>query len=77
MTNEDAIGLLNYIQVDEHGQLYMPTWYSGIDADIVIAIDMAIEAIEKVNTIQGIINSPNSLIQEDVLKYQMICEVLK
>ena len=38
--------------------------------------DMAIKALSQINDIKAIINSP-MYIQEDVLRYQMICEVVK
>lgn len=40
------------------------------------AIDVGIEAIQKIQKIDYIINSPVS-IQEDVFRYKMICEVMK
>lgn len=38
--------------------------------------DMAIKALSQINDIKAIINNP-MYIQEDVLRYQMICEVVK
>ena len=40
------------------------------------AIDVGIDAIQKIQKIEYIINSPVS-IQEDVFRYKMICEVMK
>ena len=37
---------------------------------------MAISALEQIDKIKQIIAIPNSVIQEDVMKYKMICEVL-
>ena len=44
--------------------------------DKVYALNMAIKALSQINNIKTIINSP-VYIQEDVLRYQMICEVVK
>ena len=38
--------------------------------------NMAISALEQIDKIKQIIAIDNSVIQEDVLKYKMICEVL-
>ena len=40
------------------------------------AIDVGIDAIQKIQKIEYRINSPVS-IQEDVFRYKMICEVIK
>lgn len=40
------------------------------------ALDVGIDAIQKIQKIEYIINSPVS-IQEDVFRYKMICEVIK
>ena len=40
------------------------------------ALYMGIKALEKIEKIQEIINIDNSVIQEDVMKYKMICEVI-
>lgn len=40
------------------------------------ALDMAIKALEQMEVIEAIIKSP-IYIQEDVLRYKMICEVVK
>ena len=40
-------------------------------------IEKAIKAIQKIYEIESIISIDNSIIQEDVLKYKMICEVIK
>ena len=41
------------------------------------ALDMAIKALEQIDKIKEIIAIDNMVIHEDVLKYKMICEVLK
>ena len=41
-----------------------------------VTLEMAIKALSQINDIKAIINSPMHL-QEDVLRYQMICEVVK
>ena len=40
-------------------------------------LSMAIKALEQIDKIERIIAIDNSVIQEDVLKYKMICEVIK
>ena len=44
--------------------------------DKVYALNMAIQALSQISDIKAIINNP-IYIQEDVLRYQMICEVVK
>lgn len=41
------------------------------------AFDMAIEALKQISAIEGIINVSNITIQEDVLKYKMIVDIVK
>ena len=41
------------------------------------AVCMAIEALERIEAIEGIIDVSNKTIQEDVLKYKMIVDVVK
>ena len=43
---------------------------------ILQAYELAIQAIHDIEQIRGIINAPVH-IQEDVVRYQMICEVVK
>lgn len=73
MTREEAIKILS--SRDGHG---IPSGYNGGYAE---AIDLAIEALKAVGEIKEIINVSNFLgllvIQEDVLKYKMICEVVE
>lgn len=62
MTNSDAIFILSHIEA--HGA-----------ADE--ARRLAIDALKVVEGIKEIINISNFAIQEDVLKYKMICEVFE
>lgn len=41
------------------------------------SLDMAIEALKAIERIKQIISISNFVIQEDVLKYKMICEVVE
>lgn len=41
------------------------------------SLDMALKALKAVGEIKKIINISNFVIQEDVLKYKMICEVIE
>ena len=41
------------------------------------AVDMAIKALEQIRVIDGIIDVSNTTIQEDVLKYKMIVDIVK
>lgn len=50
--------------------------YLGHD-DYIEAILMAAKSIEQIKRIKDIISTPNTIIQEDVLKYKMICEVIE
>ena len=43
---KDAISLLNWITVEDHGQLHMPIWYNGIEEDLKEALKEAVEALE-------------------------------
>ena len=63
MTNEQAISVLN--MVEAHGSL------------VIEAKQMAIQALERQKKIKEIIDISNMVIQEDVLKYKMICEVME
>lgn len=69
MTRAEAIKILS--NRDGHG---IPSGYNGGYAE---AIDMAMEALKAVGKIKEIINISNFAIQEDVLKYKMICEVVE
>lgn len=41
------------------------------------ALNMAITALKQIRAIEGIIDVSNTTIQEDVLKYKMIVDVVK
>ena len=69
MTREETIKILS--NRDGHG---IPSGYNGGYAE---AIDLAIEALKAVGEIKEIINISNFVIQEDALKYKMICEVVE
>lgn len=67
MTNEQAIDLLdNLIGMIDDNQ----------ENDYDEALKIGIKAIQKLEQIDQIINAP-VYIQEDVLRYKMICEVIK
>lgn len=65
MTNELAIKLLSETELS---CMYEEQTYE--------ALDLAIKALEQMEVIEAIIKSPID-IQEDVLRYKMICEVVK
>ena len=65
MTREEAIPELNTFKIGAKSA-------RGKDA-----LDIAIKALEQIDKIKEIIAIDNMVIQEDVLKYKMICEVLK
>lgn len=69
MTREEAIKILQCR--DGYG---IPSGYNGGYAE---AIEVAIKALKAVEEIKEIINISNFAIQEDVLKYKMICEVVE
>lgn len=64
MTTEQAVKWLK----DLNKGLAMPQYED--------ALDMAIQALQDIEQIRGIINAPVH-IQEDVIRYKMICEVVK
>ena len=72
MTNEEVIETLKVAKSEIE-------WEYPMDYQIALdkAIDKAIEALEQIDKIKEIIAIDNMVIQEDVLKYKMICEVLK
>ena len=47
------------------------------DGIIANAFTIAIKALEQIRDIEGIIDVSNIIIQEDVLKYKMIVDVVK
>lgn len=66
MTKEEAIEIF---QKQKALCVRENDWYN--------ALSMAIEALEQINKIKQIIAIDNSVIQEDVMKYKMICEVVE
>lgn len=48
-----------------------------IFSDQIEALEMGIEALKQIRAIEGIIDVSNTIIQEDVLKYKMIVDVVK
>ena len=66
MTREEAIKLLTNLCAfeDKESRYRKP-------------LEMAIDSVLKISAIESIISIDNSIIQEDLLKYKMICEVLK
>ena len=71
MTREEAKIIIGNIPINEKtvDHCYSVCEYQE-------AKTMAIKALEQVDKIEHIIAIDNSVIQEDVLKYKMICEVL-
>lgn len=65
MTREKAIIILENISV-----------FQQPDSNYRKALDIAIKSLERIDKIEQIIAIDNTVIQEDVLKYKMICEVL-
>lgn len=70
MTREEAIEILK--ELWRYGKTAK---YN--DTQIRKALDMAIEALKQIRAIEGIIDVSNLTIQEDVLKYKMIVDVVK
>lgn len=75
MANEEAIdcnkNLRMYMRLSDKNQ---PCKFSE---ENYIALDLAIQALEQIDKIKQIIAIDNSVIQEDVMKYKMICEVVE
>lgn len=70
MTREEASEKINW--------LYHEAGYgNNLPDDMEVAVDMAIEALKQIRAIEGIIDVSNITIQEDVLKYKMIVDVVK
>ena len=70
MTNETArreIDSLDY---------YLQNHTNDYGEESHMAMMMAIKSLDKIEKIQAIIDIDNSVIQEDVMKYKMICEVI-
>lgn len=68
MTREEAINILDDYDVNFEGHTA---------EEIAEAFDMAIKALGQTDKIKQIIAIDNSVIQEDVMKYKMICEVVE
>lgn len=68
MTIQEAIDVLN--TRGEHGNL---TGYAAWQTE---ALDMAVRSLEAIRDIKQIINN-TIYIQEDVIRYKAICEVVK
>ena len=66
MTREKAIIILENISV-----------FQQPDSNYRKALDIAIKALYLIDKIEQITKVDNSVIQEDVLKYKMICEVIE
>ena len=64
MTNQEAIEILTEVS------------NNVINNRIVVALDMAINTLTTIEDIKQIIDIDNSVIQEDVMKYKMICKVI-
>lgn len=75
MPTEDQLTLLKLERFKDtcDGTFEWETW---VNMDDLKAFQKGAEAIRKLNQIKQIINSPIP-IQEDVLRYKMICEVMK
>ena len=67
MTREEAINQLNDLKL---------ACFDFFKTDME-ALEMAIEALKQIRAIEGIIDVSNTTIQEDVLKYKMIVDVVK
>ena len=76
MTNKEAIetnkNLIEYMRIlDKTSKC---KFYKPLEENYE-ALDMAIQALEQIQQIKDIINA-TVYIQEDVLRYKMICEVI-
>lgn len=70
MTNEEAIEILGGIRACYN-------IFDEYDEPKYAALSKAIYALKAVGDIKEIINISNFVIQEDVLKYKMVCEVVE
>lgn len=61
----------------EKAKKYLQQEISGSRKEWYEAIDVALKDMEKIDRIEQIINSTKEWIQEDVIRYKMICEVLE
>ncbi len=69
MTREEALEKIKFLSDNAC------SYYLG--RENAIALNVAIEALEQIKAIEGIIDVSNITIQEDVLKYKMIVDVVK
>ena len=70
MTREEEIEILGGIRACYN-------IFDEYDEPKYAALSKAIYALKAVGEIKEIINIPNFVIQEDVLKYKMVCEVVE
>lgn len=68
MNNEEAVKTLILFCLQGGGV---------IDAKVADAIRLAIRSMETLQEVKKIIDIDNSLVQEDVMKYKMICELVE
>ena len=74
MTNKEAINILiNYFKPS----IIRSNGKNMAHLLALEAIGKAVDALEAIGEIKEIINISNFAIQEDVLKYKMICEVVE
>jgi hypothetical protein len=73
MTNKDVIGTLTHCI----NWAKEPPEESFCDCVPVEALRIAVDALKQIRAIEGIIDVSNITIQEDVLKYKMIVDVVK
>lgn len=70
MTRKEAIEYLEIERTDYDMAVYR-------ESPIREALNMAIEALKQIKAIEGIIDVSNITIQEDVLKYKMIVDIVE
>ena len=77
MTEHEAIQFLKNMQGEENGRaIGAEGFYAELCGYHVQALGMGIKALKQIETIKEIINS-SLYIQEDVLRYKMICKVFE
>ena len=70
MTREEAAEKIDWLY-------YEADYGNNLPDDMEIAVDMAIKALKQIKAIEGIIDVSNIAIQEDVIKYKMIVDIVK
>ncbi len=77
MTQEDAMNMSNEraIEILKPTQKMLLDQYGCPISELYFAVEKAIEALNTLNEIENIINQPQ--IYEDVLKYKMICQLVR